>query len=260
MAKRELTLGGHRVERVLGGGGSAEVLLARSPSGETVAVKRLLPRLAGDPRAAELFALEAELTEALAHSGIARVLERHDDYFVMEYLAGATLAERAPRESSEVMALGAAIAGVLAHVHACGVIHRDVCPDNVVVTASGRVVLLDFGVAHKLGDRRSLPSGLALGTAAYVAPEQLLGAPLDGRADVFSLAALLWELVTGRRLFRRVTDAATLLAVAEAPVPRSSELAAGAPEAFIRVIERALERDPNQRPTAADLARALTAR
>lgn len=259
MAERELKLAPYRLERVLAGGGSAEIVLARSPEGQLVAVKRLVPELAGDPRAAELFRMEAELTESLAHAGVARVLARRDDHFVMEYLPGATLAERPPQGSSAAIAIGVAIAGVLAHVHAHGVVHRDVCPDNVLVTASGRAVLLDFGVAHKRGDARSLPSGLALGTAAYTAPEQLSGAPIDGRADVFSLAVVLLELVTGRRLFRRETDAATLLAIAEAPIPLSRQVGSGAPEAFDRVLARALERDPSLRPSAAELARELIA-
>jgi serine/threonine-protein kinase len=260
-----LSFGAYRVERTLAAGGTAEIVLAtHSATGEQVALKRLLPELADSEQAVRSLGAEAELTASLSHPSIVRVVDRGEQlgepFFAMEYVRGQTLLERGALGVDEVLALGRAVADALAHVHQRGVVHRDVCPENLMITESGRVVLLDFGVAFWDGDERSLPTGIALGTLAYASPEQLAGGALDGRADVFSLGVLLFELLTKRRLFRRDSDAATLLAVAEAEVPPLRRLRPDAPAELEETLGLALDRDPKRRPSAAELADRLTAR
>jgi serine/threonine-protein kinase len=193
------------------------VLRARHPLLEIpVALKMLSHALALMPDGPRAFVREASLLARLDHPGIVRVLdafEAHGTFFiVMPWLDGATLRELIDRRTvftaTEIRRIAAEALDALAALHAAGLVHRDVKPSNIFVTANGRVVLIDFGIAcaaaEGLGARGSglgASSRALIGTPAYSSPEQILGRPIDGRSDVYSLACTLYELIFGRAPF-----------------------------------------------------------
>jgi Protein kinase domain len=234
----------YELRAMLGRGGMGEVFEAVDRRlDRTVAVKVLRPELAPDARFLVRFRREARTSAALSHPGIVGVYDVGVDgvraFIVMELVAGRTLHELAqaegPLEPARVARLGVGIAQALAHAHARGVVHRDISPGNVMVTQDDRVKLLDFGIARAglaAGslDATAVASGTARGTIAYTAPEQLRGDTPDGRADTYSLGAVMAELLTGR------------------PIPHRLE----------RAIDRCLCADPGDRfANAADLAEEL---
>jgi serine/threonine-protein kinase len=246
------------LERRLRSGGTSDLWLARR-DGTPVVVKLLHAHLATDPRLRARMHNERTILERIDHSSVVRLLGAGEwegrPYLVLERLSDTSLdriRDQPVRASPEVVrmilirlceALGAA--------HAIGIVHRDVSPANVVVDGGLGVKLVDFGLARAPDLPDPIDPGAWLGSAAYAAPEQLEGRPVDGRADLFSVGVIAHELCSGRRLFWRGSNAATLLAVAETRVPLL-----GSP--IDRVLGRALDRDPEARyPTALDLARAL---
>ncbi len=263
-------------------GGMAEVFTARVTQGEgagrLVAVKRLLPTLAEDSDMVAMFLDEARIAVQLDHPSIARVddLGQHGAtyYIAMEYVAGRplkavmdALAARGERLAVPLCSLVAVrMLAALEHAHArCDgdgrpirIVHRDVSPQNVLLSFEGEVKLIDFGLAHA-GERgaRQEP-GVVRGKTAYLSPEQAGGLPVDGRSDLFSAGVVLHELLTGRRLFAAPSDLLTLEHVLEAPVPSPRALRPEIPEAVADAVLSALERDPERRPpSAAALAAAL---
>ena len=265
------TLLHYRVLGKIGEGGMGAVFKAEDQRlGRVVAIKRVAVAAGAEDHAARSrLVREARAASALSHPNIVTVFaieETADSTFiVMELLDGETLAAaiaRGPLEPAKVRALGAEVADALACAHAQGLVHRDVKPANVVLTARGVAKVLDFGLA-----KAAQPDGAALaitapdlvaGTAPYMSPEQLRGAPLDGRSDVFALGAVLYEAATGKRAFP-AADLATLvpqITIFDPPPPRS--LAPDVPASLEEVILRALAKDPSRRfQTAADMAAAL---
>jgi serine/threonine-protein kinase len=239
----------------LGYGSSAEVWLARRGS-TLCALKLLAPHLLDDGAARQRFLRGARLAAALEHEHLARVLDQGEaegrPYAALEWVNGPTLAQLESLDFPRIVALVRGLALGVDHLHRrAGVTHGDLTPDNAAVNEHGVVKLLDFGLLAPTGRR-------PLGTLAYAAPETIQGRAADGRADVFSLGVLLFELLSGQRLFRRSGDAATLLAVVEAPIPAPSSLRAGLPIALDQIVARALERDRERRfESAAALADAL---
>lgn len=272
-------VGGWLLERTIGRGAVGQVHLARDEaSGHRVALK-LVPLQAGGSAALRerlrRFSLEAAAAQRLQHPDIVRVFgsgtETVDDvllgWLAMEPLAGVDLVRytRPARRLPEPVALqvGARIAAALAHAHAAGVQHRDVKPSNVLVDWSAdRVVLTDFGLASlqddDAGERTA--TGVVLGTPAYMAPEQLAGAPATTAADVHALGVLLFELLCARRPH---DDAATLgellRRVASGPAPDLRDWRPEAPASLAELVGRALAPAPAARPTSAALASALAA-
>jgi len=246
-------------------GSMSEVLLAERPEapGQRFALKLLLPHLADSEEHARLFRDEAELGARLDHPNIARVMDHGEvdgrAYFVMEHVRGPNLASLAETRSSPlpvdlVLGIGRACAAALDFAHRAGVIHHDVNPENILLGADGAVKLIDFGVARGAGEG----DGALRGKVAYSAPEALAAGEVDARADVFSLGVVLHELVTGARLFLRDSQPLTLLAVADAPIPRVSTLRSDVPAALDDALARALERDLERRwASAAELGEAL---
>jgi serine/threonine protein kinase len=257
-------------------GGTAEVFTARGRDGERCAVKRLLPGLAADREVVAMFLAEARLGARLAHPGIVRV---HDVgrigeawYLAMDYVAGADLAALLARLRAAgrrlpvpvAARIGAEAARALAHAHALpgadgrpiGVVHGDVSPQNILVSFAGAVKLIDFGLAGT-GD----PTGGALrGKVGYMSPEQAEGHPPDRRSDLFSLGAVLHEMLAGERLFRGASPLEILERVRRAPVPPPSSANPAVPTALDAVVLRALARDPSARQAdAAGLADAIGA-
>jgi serine/threonine protein kinase len=260
-------------------GGMAEVWLAevRGQPGRRYAVKRLLPTLADDPAFVTMFLDEARIGAQLDHPGIVPV---HDlgregsSYFMaMDYLAGQDLrallarlrhdGSRLPPALSAFVVAEAARA--LDHAHrALGhdgaplhVVHRDLSPANVLLGYDGRVAVIDFGIAQA-ALRAHREDAVLRGKFGYLSPEQVRGLPVDRRADVFSLGAVLHELLTGHRLFHGPSDLAVLERVRAAQVRPPSERNPAVPPALDAVVLRALSREPADRqPWASDLADAL---
>jgi len=260
-------LGGrYRMGAPLAAGGMGEVWVARDPLlDRPVAVKVLGGALAGDGRAAERLRREARAAARLDHPNIARVLDlgEHDGrpYLVMELLEGESLAGRidragpmAPGEAARVVA---AVADALQAAHRAGVVHRDVKPGNVFLTAEGEVKVLDFGIASAAGEA-DLTTGDLLGTAAYLAPERALGRPATPAADIYSLGVVLYELLAGRRPFEGGSDIELAMAHVNAHPEPLGLVAPSAPPFLVAACEQAMAKDPAARPrSAAAFARLL---
>jgi eukaryotic-like serine/threonine-protein kinase len=191
----------------LGSGGMGEVFLAHDGVLERdVALKVLRSQYAGDEEFAERFRREARSAASLSHPNIVQVYDRGEaedgtSYIAMEYVPGGTLKEqigrRAPFGDRETAAVGAQIADALGAAHERGVIHRDIKPQNVLVTASGNLKVTDFGIARAASAVTSSASGAILGTVGYISPEQALGEPVGPVSDLYSLGVVLYEMLTG---------------------------------------------------------------
>jgi serine/threonine protein kinase len=261
-------LGGrYRMEALLAAGGMGEVWAARDLLlDRPVAVKVLGWALAVDGRAAERLRREARAAARLEHPNIARVLDLGDQdgrpYLVMELLEGESLAARidragamAPAEASRVVA---AVADALEAAHRAGVVHRDVKPGNVFLTADGEVKVLDFGIASAAGEA-ALTTGDLLGTPAYLAPERVLGNHATPAADIYALGVVLYELLAGRRPFETGSDMGLAMAHLHARPTPVRLVAPSAPSFLVAACEQAMARDPSARPSAATFARFVRA-
>jgi serine/threonine protein kinase/Tfp pilus assembly protein PilF len=232
------SLGHYRVLSPLGAGGMGEVYLAVDTRlSRNVAIK-VLPANANTDHDAQLRMLrEARLIATIEHPNVCTIYEIGEEngrpYIVMQYVQGETLGERMRRgriSLTEAVAFGRQITAALAEAHTRGIVHRDIKPGNIMISSSGVVKVLDFGLAKSFmrrGDDAtelliSGPNTIA-GTAPYMSPEQLLGKPLDGRSDLFSLGVVLYEIASGRRPFDRQTAAATINAIlSDDPEPLTS--------------------------------------
>lgn len=222
-------LGPYEILGPLGAGGMGEVYRARDTRlGRVVAVKVLPESLASDPDHVARFEREARAVAALSHANILVLFDigRQDDtvFVVTERLEGETLRERLHRVTISVptaLDYAAQVARGLAAAHELGIVHRDLKPENLFVTREGRVKILDFGLAKFAlpgDDKRTITDaltrpGTVLGTVGYMAPEQVRGESVDARADIFSLGAILYEMLSGRRAFDAPTPAETLSAI-----------------------------------------------
>ncbi len=259
----------------LASGGMGTVFLARAlgPAGlsRTVAVKRMHAQLAKDPSFVGLFMDEARLTARVHHPNVVSTLEvlrnRGELFLVMEYVHGESLAciARTLKRTGQAMPPSIAVGvmvGVLEGLHAAHVatdergrsldiVHRDVSPQNILLGGDGVARLVDFGVAKSLGQVHRSYDGELRGKIAYMAKEQLIGAPVDCRADVYSASVVLWEMLTGTRLFSANDGALTIVSVLEGKVAAPSTLAPGLPTALDALVLRGLDRDPLRRPVSA---------
>jgi serine/threonine-protein kinase len=252
----------YRLERRVGLGGMAVVHLAHDTLlDRPVAVKVLALRFGDDEELRERFVREGRYAAKLSHPHVVAVFDTGEangqPYIVMEYVAGASLAEelarRGPFAASEVAEVGRQAASGLAHAHARGLVHRDVKPQNLLVRSDGVLKVADFGIARSGAAGPTLTqAGTLLGTAAYMAPEVAHGEPATAAADVYSLGAVLYELLTGVPP-RRVESLADL--VETQPVRPAAELAPDAPPDLVATIAACLDPDPRRRPpSAAELA------
>jgi YVTN family beta-propeller protein len=237
---------GYRVEGVLGRGGMSVVYLAEDLRlRRKVALKLLDPRLAEDEAFRERFLAESELAASLDHPCVVPIYaagEAHGRLFIaMRYVEGRDLKEllrAGPLSASRAVAVCAQVAEALDFAHARGLVHRDVKPSNVLLDARDHVYLADFGLTKRLAESQVVEPGV-LGTIDYVAPEQIRGEQVDGRADVYSLGCLLCECLTGEPPFVRSTDAAVLFAhLEEEPA---------IPAGLEQVMTRALAKEPDER-------------
>ncbi|HEY7725939.1 MAG TPA: serine/threonine-protein kinase, partial [Anaeromyxobacteraceae bacterium] len=241
------------IVRELGRGGFGAVYEAHDQILERrVALKTLRPGRSRDEGATEELRREARAAARLSHPGIVTLYEactcHLGPFLVMELLRGETLAERllrGPLDPREAVEIALQAARALAHIHTQGLVHRDLKPGNLFLGDDARVRLLDLGLAHLLG-RGSVPGG----TPGYVAPEQWRGEAVDGRADVFSLGAVLFEMLTGRRPFEDRDERS-------ATPPPAPVLDGVAPRRLRALVSSCLHREPAARPAAAPAAAAL---
>ncbi|HET9325064.1 MAG TPA: serine/threonine-protein kinase [Gaiellaceae bacterium] len=264
MTARTVVGGRYAVERIVGHGGMATVALARDGElGRRVAIKRLSEALTGDEIFRERFLREARMAAQLAHPNIVAVFDVGEEggvpYIVMEYVDGETLADltsrTGPLDADRAVDLALQACAGLEHAHAAGLVHRDVKPQNLLVGADDTLKIADFGIARPVDGTQLTLAGTVLGTAAYLSPEQALGEQVTGAADIYSLGAVLYELLAGRPPY--TFDSLDELSVKQRQGPPPS-LPAASPE-LEGVVRRCLAADPAQRPpSAAALARELS--
>jgi serine/threonine-protein kinase len=261
-------------------GGMAELWLARLTGvggfAKLVAIKRILPHLSDDPRFVEMFLAEGRMLALLSHPNICPVYELGEVdgrlFLAMEYLEGVSwerFLTALPRgETSRVRFAAGVLAQACDGLHyahelhdargrSTGIVHRDVSPQNLFVTIDGVCKVLDFGVAKVMSENTRTSTGVLKGKIPYMSPEQIRGEVVGPRADVFAAGIVLWEALTGERLFARETDFMIGQAVIIMPIPPVSAMAPFGAE-IDAVVARALERDIEKRfPTMAALAEAL---
>jgi serine/threonine-protein kinase len=275
-------LGRYQIVDRIATGGMAEVYLAvhgelagfRTP----VVLKKVLPHLASNQQFIDMFLDEARIASLLDHPNVVRIYEvgrSGSEYFLaMELVQGKSLSallrrfnendagSLEPRLAALIIAQAAA---GLHHAHnltdplgnPLGLVHRDVSPQNILISFEGSVKVIDFGIARALGRISETQTGGMKGKFGYMSPEQARGEEVDLRTDIFALGVVLWESVTGRRLFNRENDLATMRALVYEPIAKPSSVAAITPE-LESIIMRALARNPKLRfQTARDMATAL---
>jgi len=274
-------LGRYQIIGRLATGGMAEVYLAVSgeiPGFRTLAVvKRILPHLSSNNQFIRMFLDEARIASLLDHPNVVRIVEvghDGDDYFLaMELVQGKPLSavlrkaarERRPPSPALAAYIVSQAASGLAYAHGLtdgdgrplGVVHRDVSPQNVLISFEGAIKMIDFGVARAYGRVAHTSPGGLKGKIDYMSPEQASAEEVDHRADVFALGIVLWEILTGKRLFRRETELATMRAIVDDPIPKPSDVAEVPPE-LDAIVMRALRKRRDARfATAAEMADAL---
>ncbi len=264
---------GYRVERVLGRGGMGRVYLATQLALERlVALKVIAPELADDAVFRRRFVEESRIAASIDHPHVIPVHEAGERdgllFLAMRYVDGPNLkelvAKRGPLVPALVVRVVAQVADALHAAHATGLVHRDVKPANVLVAGDGgreHAYLSDFGLTKRSASENGpTESGSWVGTLDYVAPEQLRGEAVDGRADVYALGCVLFEALTGRPPFPRDTDVAKLWAHVADPVPSAQAVVREVPEALDAVIARAMSKVADDRfASAAELGAAATA-
>ncbi|MFL5841519.1 MAG: protein kinase domain-containing protein [Thermoleophilaceae bacterium] len=256
--------GRYRVLDRLGTGGMATVFLAEDERlGRKVAVKRLHADSPED--AAQRFEREAKVGASLSHPNLVTVFDTVADeegvLIVMEYVEGENLAQLMARErlsSEQAVDIIRGVAGALDHAHQAGVVHRDVKPANILVSPDGKPKLVDLGIATATERTQITAAGTVLGTPSYMAPEQLEGRKVEKAVDIYALGAVAFELLSGRKARRGRTPVEIAHQIATGPPPDLREAWVDAPPAAAAVLERAMARDPAERPaTAGELARGL---
>ena len=241
----------------LGSGGMGEVYLAHDGVLERdVALKVLRSQYAGDEEFAERFRREARSAASLSHPNIVQVYDRGEaedgtSYIAMEYVPGGTLKEqivrRAPFGDRETAAVGAQIADALGAAHERGMIHRDIKPQNVLVTASGDLKVTDFGIARAASAVTSSASGAIFGTAGYISPEQAMGEPVGPASDLYSLGVILYEMLTGELPFAADNSIAVCMKHVNEPPRPPKLLNPDIPEGMNALVLMLLAKHPTDR-------------
>jgi serine/threonine protein kinase len=261
--------GSYQLLAKLATGGMAEIYLARptqshAGSKDMLVLKRILPHLAEDDHFVTMFRDEADLAAKLSHKNVCNVLSfgqfANTWFIAMEYLHGVPLSRMMTKLSKAGKMLDyRVVAGIICQacegLHAAhearddkgalmGVVHRDVSPPNIMVTADGTVKLLDFGIAKARGANSRTRTGTVKGKNAYMSPEQILGKPLDRRSDIFALGVVMYEMLAIKRLFHRDSDFLTFKAITEEPIPDIRDRRPDLPPGMRAALVQAMARDP----------------
>ena len=264
------SIGGFRIQAEIGRGGMGVVYLAEQDSPRRkVALKILAPQLAADPAFRERFQRETDAAASIEHPNVVPIYGAGESdgqlYLAMRYIEGTDLATLIARQgtltSERAARICAQVAEALGAAHERGIVHRDVKPGNVLLDTRDHAYLSDFGLVRQTEiDTGITKTGQLTGTVDYVAPEQIRGEPVDGRADIYSLGCVLFECLTGEPPFRRDTEVATLYAHLESPTPRPSERRPEITRSLDDVVSKATSKQADERfETARELASALSA-
>src|SRR5829696_1042548 len=260
--------GRYALGELLGGGGMANVYLARDDVlGRDVALKVLRGQYANDEDFVERFRREAKNAAALNHPDIVQVYDQgHTEdrtyYIAMEYVPGGTLAQRikgeGPLDPGEAAGVASRVADALAVAHARGIVHRDIKPQNVLLSATGEAKVADFGIARAVSASTVTETSLILGTAAYMSPEQVRGERVGPASDFYSLGVVLYEMLTGQLPYAADNPLATAMKHLDEPTRRHREANPAVPEELDALTAKLLAKDPGDRyASAAELAEDL---
>ncbi|GAB2818869.1 Stk1 family PASTA domain-containing Ser/Thr kinase [Actinocorallia aurea] len=258
----------YRIESKVAKGGMATVYVGRDLKlDRIVAVKVMHPHLAQDEQFVRRFMGEAKAAAALSHPNVVAVYDQGSDgahtYLTMEYLPGRTLRdlldERGRLPVRDALGIMAPVLSALGAAHRGGLIHRDVKPENVLLTRDGQVKVADFGLARAETDSKQTKTGMIIGTVAYMAPEQVIDGRADARSDVYAAGVLLFELLTGRQPHQGDTPLAVAYAHVNDPIPLPSQLVPDIPPRIDALVASATAKDPAGRPMDAGHFYALLA-
>lgn len=257
------TFSHYRVVKRLGRGGMGQVFLAQDLElRRKVALKILSPSFSADEMARRRFEREAMSTAALDHPFICKLYEagtfQETQYLALEYVDGQTLDQRLKQDAltpREALRLALEVSEAVHAAHAQGIVHRDIKPTNIMLTARGHPKIMDFGLAKRIprntGEEKEITTtltreGSTIGTLAYMSPEQILGHPLDAKSDIFSLGIVFFELFAHAHPFRQSSSIGTVRAILEDD-PRIEEYLGYAPEALQTLLTRMLQKDRSER-------------
>src|ERR671912_2509945 len=260
--RRTVVDGRYDVVRPLGSGGMGEVFLARDRVlGRDVALKVLRTQYAGDSESAGRFKREARSAASLSHPNIVQVYDRGEtedgaSYIAMEYVPGGTLKEKivgdGPLGARQAAALGAQVAEALEAAHERGMVHRDIKPQNVLLTDRGNAKVADFGIARAGSSVTISRTGSVMGTAGYMSPEQALGEPATPRSDLYSLGVVLYEALTGELPYTADNPIAVSMKHVNEPLRPPIELNPRIPRGMNALVTKLLAKDPEARYADAD--------
>ena len=263
VSNERVVAGRYRLDSIIGHGGMGQVYAGHDLRlGRPVAVKLLRPEVAADPETCRRFEREAQMAARVTHPHVVTIYDTGEDdvpFIVMERLPGRTLADEiahGPLESGRLHQIAIEVLSALQAAHARGVLHRDVKPGNVLITADDHAKVTDFGIAKTTDDASE--TAVLFGTAAYLAPERVAGHKASPQSDLFSLGVVLYEAATGVKPFDADNPLATAHAIAHEQAPALEALRPDLDAAFTRAVEVAMSKEPAERfASAADMATAI---
>ncbi|MFZ0545421.1 MAG: protein kinase, partial [Candidatus Promineifilaceae bacterium] len=266
------TLGGrYQIRELIGQGGMSAVYKAYDPNlRRVVAIKLIHAHLSSDPEFVRRFQEEGAAVAQLRHNNIIQVYDFNHDgdtyFIVFEFIPGESLQARLKRLAEtnrkmpfeQIVETAASVADALDYAHSRSMIHRDIKPANVMLNVQGQAILMDFGIVKIMGGDSHTATGAVLGTARYMAPEQIRGTQVDGRADIYSVGVMLFEMLSGNPPFKADSAMTLMMMHVNDPVPDLRTLRPDVPVDLVRIVNKALAKNPTQRyQSAGELARDL---